>query len=257
MIRALLIPIFCLPAFLLLPAAAQDTGLTLDQIVQKHTEALGGADKLKAIQTVTITGTASLLGGRMGAPVTIKIKRPAFLRMDMHIQERTFVQCFDGSNGWIVNSFSGSNAPQKMSEDDTRSARDNADFVEGPLVGYEAKGTSVELVGREAVETSPAYKLKVTKKGGTIEYVYLDAATFLPIKTAGKRKQMGQEVDYESMPSNYRVVHGVMMPFNVRQRMNGRDAMEVSVITVDVNTPIDDSVFRMPEQPREQPREAR
>jgi outer membrane lipoprotein-sorting protein len=251
MIRALLLPIFCLPAFLLLPATAQDTALTLDQIVQKHTDAMGGADKLKAIQTVTITGTASLMGGQMGAPVTIRIKRPAFLRMDMHIQERTFVQCFDGSNGWIVNSLSGPNAPQKMSEDDTRSARDNADFIEGSLVNYEAKGTSVELVGRETVETKPAYKLKVTKKGGTIEYLYLDAETFLPIKTTGKRKQMGQEVDYESLPSNYRAVHGVMMPFNVRQRLNGRDAMEVSILNVDVNTPIDDSIFRMPEQPRE------
>src|SRR6202049_3472365 len=251
MIRALLIPIFCLSAFLLLPAAAQDTGLTLDQIVQKHTDALGGADKLKAIQTVTITGTASLMGGQMGAPVTIKMKRPAFLRMDMHIQERTFVQCFDGDAGWPLNSFSGSNAPQPMSEEDTRSARDNADFIEGSLVDYEAKGTSVELVGQEAVETTPAYKLKVTKKGGTVEYLYLDAATFLPLKTTGRRKQMGQEVDYESMPSNYRAVHGVMLPFTVRQKMNGRDAMEVSVINVDINTPLDDSVFRMPEQQRE------
>jgi hypothetical protein len=43
----------------------------------------------------------------------------------------------------------------------------------------------------------------------------------------------------------------------VRQRMNGRDAMEVSIINIDVNTPIDDSVFRMPEQPREPLREAR
>src|SRR3984893_2114087 len=179
MIRALLIPIICLPAFLFLPAAAQDAGLTLGQIVQKHTEALGGANKLKAVQTVTITGTASLMGGQMGAPVTIKMKRPAFLRMDMHIQERTFVQCFDGNSCWTVNSFSGSNAPQRLSEEDTRSARYNAAFVEGSLVNYEAKGTSVEFVGQEAGETVPVYKLKVTKKGGTIQYVYLDAATFL------------------------------------------------------------------------------
>ena len=147
MIRALLIPIFACQRFCRFPLPPKMPALTLDQIVQKHTDAMGGADKLKAIQTVTITGTASLMGGQMGAPVTIKMKRPAFLRMDMHIQERTFVQCFDGSHGWIVNSFSGSSAPQRMSEEDTRSARDNADFVEGSLVDYEAKGTSVELVG--------------------------------------------------------------------------------------------------------------
>ena len=133
-----------------------------------------------------------------------------------------------------------------MSEEDTRIARDNADFVEGSLVNYQAKGTSVELLGQEAVDGVPAYKLKVTKKGGTVQYVYLDATTFLPIKTTGRRKQMGQEVDFESMPGNYRAVHGVMIPFTVRQKLNGKDAMEVTVINVDINTPIDDSVFRMP-----------
>ena len=86
MFRALFIPSICLSAFSLLPAAAQKADLTLDQIVQKHTDALGGIDNLKAIDTVTITGTASLMGGQMGAPVTIRMKRPAFLRMDMHIR---------------------------------------------------------------------------------------------------------------------------------------------------------------------------
>jgi len=257
MIRSLLTTFICLPTFLLIPATAQDTNLTLEQIIAKHTEAMGGVDKLKAIQTVTITGTASLMGGQMGAPITIKMKRPAFLRMDMHIQERTFVQSFDGATGWTLNSFSGSSTPQPMSAEDAKTARDNSDFVEGSLIGYESKGTAVELMGQEAVESTPAYKLKVTRKGGTVENIYLDAATFLPIKTAGKRKQLGQEVEFESRPSDYRAVHGVMMPFTVRQRLNGRDAMEVSILNVDVNTPIDDSVFRMPESPREQQRQPR
>ena len=80
-------------------------------------------------------------------PVTIRIKRPALMRMDMHLQERTFVESFDGTTGWMINSFSGSNTPQKMSDEDTRSALDNADFFEGPLVDYKAKGSSVELLG--------------------------------------------------------------------------------------------------------------
>ena len=88
------------------PGYAQPGSLTLDQIIEKHTEALGGADKLRAIQTVVITGGASLRDGQIGMPVTIRIKRPSFLRMDMHLQERTFVESFDGSTGWMINSFS-------------------------------------------------------------------------------------------------------------------------------------------------------
>ena len=56
-------------AAFLAPAVAQQADLTLDQIVEKHTAALGGADKLKAIQTVVMSGQASLMGGQMKAPL--------------------------------------------------------------------------------------------------------------------------------------------------------------------------------------------
>ena len=226
----------------------------MDQIVEKYTAALGGADKLKAIQTATITGGASLRAGQIGMPVTIRIKRPAMMRMDMHLQERTFVESFDGTTGWMINSFSGSNTPQKMSDEDAAGALDNTDFLEGTLVDYKAKGSTVELLGQEAVDGASAYKLKITRKSGMVEYLYLDAASFLPLKTTGKRKQMGQDMEYESVPSNYKAVSGVMIPFTIRQKVNGRDAMELNITQVDVNVPIDDSIFRMPGKPQQDTR---
>ena len=146
------------------------------------------------------------------------------MRMDMHLQERTFVESFDGTTGWMINSFSGSNTPQKMSDEDASSALDNTDFLEGTLVDSKAKGSAVELLGQETVEGASAYKLKITRKSGMVEYLYLDAATFLPLKTTGKRRQMGQDMEYESVPSNYKAVSGVMIPFTIRQKVNGRDA---------------------------------
>jgi hypothetical protein len=245
MLRTIQRAFVSLPLLLLLPAAAQDTPLTVEQIVQKHIDALGGSARIQAIQTVTITGGATLMGGQMGAPVLIRIKRPASMRMDMHIQERTFVESFDGTMGWMLNSMSGSNAPQKLSTEDANALGD-ADFIGGSLVDYKGRGSFVELAGRETIEGAPAYKLKVTKKSGLVEYVFLNANTFFPIKTTGTRKQLGQELEYESMPSNYKEVNGVMIPFTLRQKMNGKEAMELNITEIDVNKPIDDAVFRMP-----------
>ena len=73
---------------------AQETELSADQIVQKHVIALGGADKLSAIQNVMMTGTASLMDGQLQAPVTVRAKRPMSMRMDMSVQGQTFVQAF-------------------------------------------------------------------------------------------------------------------------------------------------------------------
>ncbi len=257
MFRTFACAVLCVPAFLFIPAAAQDTELTVDQIVEKHTQALGGADKLKAIQTVTATGKAVLMGGQMEAPITLQVKRPTSMRMEMTMQGKSFVQAFDGTTAWMINPFIGSPDPQKSNDEDTKQARDDSDFIDGSLVDYKAKGNTVELMGKEDVEGTAAYKLKVTKPSGTIEYVFLDAQTFLPVRSAGKRKQMGQEIEYESTPSNYKAVNGVMMPFSLSQKMNGKAMMELTIEKIEPNTPLDDAIFKMPpEKPKEEKKDA-
>ena len=238
-----------LVALFVTSTAAQETELSADQIVQKHVIALGGADKLSAIHNVTMTGTASLMDGQLQAPVTVRAKRPMSMRMDMSVQGQTFVQAFDGKTAWMINPFMGSPEPKKSSEEDTQNAHDDADFIDGSLVDYKAKGNAIELAGKEDIDGSPAYKLKVTKKSGSIENVYLDAKTFLPVKSAGTRKQQDHEIAYESFPGDFKPVNGVMMPFSLNQKMNGRSMLELTVEKVEVNTPMDDSIFQIPETP--------
>lgn len=40
-----------------------------------------------------------------------------------------------------------------------------------------------------------------------------------------------------------------MMPFSLNQKMNGRSMLELTVVKVDVNTLMDDSIFQIPEPP--------
>ena len=232
--------------------AAQTADLTVDQIVQKHTEALGGADKLKAIQTVKATGKASLMGGQIETPVVMQAKRPTSVRMEMTIQGKSFVQAFDGTTAWTINPYGASPDPQKSGEEDTKAARDDADFIDGALVEYKAKGNTVELLGKEDADGTQAYKLKVTKKSGTVEYDYLDAQTFLPLKSTGTRKQMGQEFDFESRPSNFKPVNGVLMPFSLEQKVSGKPMMQLTLEKIEANVPMDDSLFRLPDKPKEE-----
>ena len=58
--------------------------------------------------------------------------------------------------------------------------------------------------------------------------------TFLPIKTSGTRKQQDHEFAPESFPGDYRPVNGVMIPFSLRQKMNGRSMLELTVEKVDL-----------------------
>jgi outer membrane lipoprotein-sorting protein len=230
-----------------LPPAPDAPPLTADQIVQKHVEALGGVAKLNAIQTLIVTGKASILG-QTEAPLTIQVKRPNLLRLEMTFQGRKIVQAFDGVTAWTINPAIGEE-PKQSSDEDTRAAQESSDFIGGNLVDYKSKGNAVELVDQEEIEGVEVYKLKITKKNGSVEYDYLDARSFLPIKTEGKRMQLGQEILYESKIADYKPVAGVLMPFSLTQLVNGRLAMEITVDKMDANVPIDEAVFKMPEKP--------
>jgi len=231
---------------LLLSATPVEAPLTADQIVQKHVEALGGMAKLNAIQTLVVTGKASILG-QTEAPLTIQVKRPNQLRLEIDFQGRKIVQAFDGVTAWTLNPMIGAE-PKQSSEEDTRAAQESSDFIGGNLVDYKSKGNSVALVDKEEIEGAAVFKLKIVKKNGSVEYDYLDGKSFLPVKTEGRRRQLGQEILYESKIANYKPVEGVLMPFSLTQLVNGRLAMEITVEKMEANVPLDGAVFKMPER---------
>lgn len=79
---------FC-AIFLCGAAAAQD--LSLDQILDKNLEALGGAGALKAVQTMTINAKMVMGPGAMEMPMVIQIKRPAKVRTEMTVQGQKII----------------------------------------------------------------------------------------------------------------------------------------------------------------------
>jgi len=235
-----------------LAAFGQDKpDLTLDQIIQKHVDALGGMDKLKAITTFSATGKATMNGGQMVAALVMQMKRPSSMRVEMTIQGKKIVQGFDGATAWMLNPLTGLDTPQKANAEDTQEMKNSADIDFSSLVDYKAKGNAVELVGMEDVDGSPAYRLKVTRKSGKVEYDYLDSKTFLSIKSVTKRKLMGTDTEIDAYPTNFKAVNGVLFPFTVDQRPGGESVLQLTIEKAEANVPIDEALFHMPEKPKD------
>jgi outer membrane lipoprotein-sorting protein len=218
---------------------------TVDEIVAKYCEAMGGLEKLKALNSMRVTGTM-MVGQGMEAPFTMERKRPGKRRLEFTIQGMTGIQAFDGEKAWSVMPFMGKKDPEAAPEEDSKQEKDDADF-DGPLVDWKAKGHTVELAGKEAVEGADAYKLKITKKNGDIEYYYLDAETYLLVKNEGKVKRRGTEVEGEGSFSDYKDVDGYMLPFTMEQGIKGAPQKPRMTFTkYELNVPLDDSRFAMP-----------
>lgn len=219
---------------------------TVDEILAKNIQARGGLEKLKASKTIRFTGKMTA-GPGMEIPVILEQKRPNSIRMEFTLQGLTGVQAFDGQAGWMIMPFQGKKDPEAMGEDDRKELQEQADF-DGPLVNYKEKGNKVELVGKEPVEGTDAYKLKVTLKNGDVRYLFLDADSYLEIKHESKRIIRGTERESETSIGDYKEVEGLMIPFSFESGAKGSpQKQKITIEKVEINPPIDDLRFKMPE----------
>jgi outer membrane lipoprotein-sorting protein len=218
---------------------------TADEIIEKHLQAMGGKDKLKAVQSERLTGKM-VMGQGMEAPFTMEMARPNKMRVEFTIQGMTGVQAFDGKTGWSVMPFMGKTEPEAMPEEERKVMEEQAD-IDGLLMDYKEKGRQVEYAGKEDLEGTPVHKLKVTQKNGDIAYIYIDAEQFLQLKQTGKRKIRGQEVESEITFGDFKTVDGLVIPHSMEQKMAGAPAgMVMTVSKVEINPSLDETRFAMP-----------
>jgi len=225
---------------------------TADEIIAKNIQARGGLDKLKSVQTIKSTATMAM-GPGMEAPGMLIQKRGNLARLEFTVQGLTAVQAYDGKNAWQIMPFTGKKDPELMSADEAKEVEEMAD-VDGPLVDYKSKGHQVELLGKEKVEGTDAYKLKVSLKNGDVLTVYIDADSFLTIKEETKRTVRGTEQVVESAIGDYKEVDGLVIPFAIESGVKGSQEREKLTITkIELNVPADDSIFKMPAAPAPAP----
>jgi len=227
---------------------------TVDEIIAKNVQARGGMDKIKSVQTIRSTGTMTV-GPGMEAPASLIQKRPDKARLEFTVQGLTAAQAYDGKDAWQVMPFTGKKDPEMISADEKKDLEEMAD-IDGPLVDYKSKGNQVEFLGKDKLEGTDAYKLKVTLKNGDVITIYLDADSFLEIKEEVKRNVRGSEQEMESSIGDYTEVNGLMFPFAMENGIKGSQQKEkVTISKIELNVPVDDAMFKMPAAPAAKPEE--
>jgi outer membrane lipoprotein-sorting protein len=228
-------------------SAAQE--LTLDEILKKNTEAIGGSEAIAKLQTlkITITTTSQTAGGQMDGNMILQAKRPNMVRTDMNLMGYSATAATDGTVAWTINPMAGSPDPQKADEKTAGNMLSSSiDNSIGSLAAMKNAGATVEQVGKEDVGGTPTYRIKVSFKTGMFTTYFLDAKTFLPVKTITRMSMMGQELEVEGIPSDFRKVGGITFAHSLEQRLNGNVVGRVSYDKIEINPAIDDTVFKMP-----------
>ncbi len=223
--------------------------MTVDQLVAKNIEAKGGAEALHALQSVKLTGKMLVMGGKLELAYTEIKKRPDSVRTEATLQGMTQIQAYDGKDAWQVSPFRGRKDPEKMSEDDTKALIEEAE-IGGPLVDWKEKGSTVEYLGTEDVEGTAAHKLKVTRKNGDVNYVYLDPDHFLEIRIVTQRMEHGAQVETQTDLSDYEKVNGVFLPLSQESGpKRSPDKAQLILDKAEGNVPVDEQLFQFPAAP--------
>lgn len=221
-------------------AAAQ--AQPVDEIVEKSLAAKGGVEKLRAVDSVKTTGTMVTPRGPVG--VVNWTKRPNLKRQEVTIDGATQVVAYDGTSLWRANPKMGA-TPQVITGQMAERNRTEADDFDSVLLDYKQKGTTIELVpAGEGDKGGP--HLRVTRKDGRVEDVYLNRDTFLEERISTTVEQGGQKVVVATELLDYKSVDGVMVPFRIRQTINGKPQGEVKYTQVQFNLPLGDELFKMP-----------
>lgn len=231
-------------AMLLVPSVAG--AQTLDDIIAMNLKAKGGLDKIRATSTVRMTGHVNAKDGPSGqaktATITMLAKRPNMMRREQMVDGENMVSAFDGKSLWMSR---GTMPPQAAPGPQAAYAAQDAEF-DSVFVDYKEKGHAVALVGTEKRDGKNVFHLSVTKKGGPPQDYYLDAATGLERVVSVTVTPGGKPTTIETELSDYREVDGRMVPFTIRQLVNGTVSASTTIDTVEFNVPADDALFRMP-----------
>lgn len=216
----------------------------LDEVLGSFYEAMGGLEKLEGVETLRMSGKM-VMGEGVEAPAVMIQKRPDKVRQEFTVQGMTGIQAYDGETGWMHMPFMGQTAPELMPDEMV------AEFAEGgqidsPLVHPEERGIELELVGKEDVEGTEAFHIKVTRDGGGVEHHYLDADYYVPIKVTRVQKSMGQETELDMTFSDYKEIDGMLFAHSI-EMSSSQGGMALTIDDIAVNEEIDDSVFAMPE----------
>lgn len=243
--------------------AAQPTlpALAASQVVEKNVAARGGLSAWHAVQALTLTG-------KMGAgastysvvtpahklqtktreeaqlPFVLQYKRPMKMRLELQFNGQTAVQVFDGTQGYKLRPFLGKSEWEPYSAEELKQAQSEPG-IDGLLIDYAAKGAKVESDGTDSIEGHPAYKLKVTQKGGQVRHVWVDGKSFLDIKLEGEPRRMdGRLRAVDVYLRDFKPEHGLVIPHVQESAVQGVKTSERIVIeTVAVNPILDDARF--------------
>ena len=224
---------------------------TADEIVEKYLTAIGGRAALAKVKSRVAAGTVTLATPAGDIKGTIEILSAAPNKSRMLVKadltalgagQLVIDQRFDGHSGYILDTLQGNREMAGNQLDNMR----NGSFP-APLMNYKDQGATLKLSGKEKVGDRDAFLLVLEPTAGSVVQNYIDAETYLLIKTVTKVNvpQLGQDVEQTSEFLEHREVDGIKVPFKMKSSSSVQN-FALDFTKVEHNVAVDETLFSKP-----------
>jgi tetratricopeptide repeat protein len=227
-------------------AQAAERLLGADEVVGRYVDARGGAKAISQIRTLIYRGIYH--EGKYVSPHASMAKMRPFYKLvgDPEQLGTDFAEGYDGS-AW---EYYGDPGIVVRTVGAAAAAARHGLWIEGPLVDYREKGSTIEVRGIEKIGGREAYWLRIRMRDGFEEDEFIDRETWMP--TASRKvapvHAFGRAVASETRFDDFRPVAGVLFPFAEREVeiATGRVMNEMQWREIVANRDLDPTVFSPP-----------
>lgn len=216
-----------------------------DEILEKHTAALGPADKWANVKSLIIKNKFSVQGMDIESKTSLLVGKS--FRTEVEVMGNKIITVVDGDAGWMIrpSMMGGTGSPEEMPREQVKAASSQKN-IGSALLAAKKEGATIELVSKEKLDGADVYLLKVAKANGESSSVYVSASTYFIVKTKSQVTANGQSTDVEVAYSNYKSVDGLYFPFTIETASPMGGMMTVETTSVELNPTIESSSFVKP-----------
>jgi hypothetical protein len=226
---------------------------TADEIIAKYFENTGGIAKWKTVQGMRLYAKVNQQG--MEIPIEMVQLKDGRQAQKISVQGKDIMQgVFDGKVLWSHN-FMNMKAEKSDTEATENLKLDIGEFPD-PFLTYKERGLKAEFLGKETIDGTETFKIKLTKKPIKVDgkqtenivFYYFDADNYVPLMTESEIKSgpaKGQTS--QSKMSDYQEVDGIMVPFSLSQGFKGGASNVLTVTKIEINPKVEDKFFAYPE----------
>ncbi len=208
--------------------AATPEGVTAQSVLDNYFKALGGKDKLEAVQSVFITSEASMGGMKLVLDTKATSKNQTMSNFKMNGQSMN-KNVFDGSKGYVMGQ------GQRLDYTEAQIADAKKESYPFP----ELKSTDVKLEGIEPHEGGKSYKIKMSDKRTS----FYDTETGLKIKDVVIQEQGGQKIPSTITYGDYKEVNGIKFPHTMSISV-GPQKFDFNVSEIKINEGVNEEDFK-------------